>query len=60
MKGTGAVPTGRVTVVSTGDLLPFVSEGVNVELSPSFMGLISVHERDIDIMNYFVIKYAFS
>lgn len=35
-KGTGALPVGRITVVSTGDLLPFLhSGGVNVYLSLS-------------------------
>lgn len=36
MKGTGALPLGRITVVSTGDLLPFLHiEGVNVYRSRS-------------------------
>lgn len=35
-KGTGALPVGRITVVSTGDLLPFLhSGGVNIYLSLS-------------------------
>ena len=62
MKGTGALPLGRITVVSTGDLLPFLHiEGVNVYLSRSILYTLACAGRDNSIVSIsFLIKVSSS
>lgn len=62
MKGTGALPLGRITVVSTGDLLPFLHiEGVNVYLSLFLLCSCAHAGRDnIMVAISFLIKFCLS